>query len=152
MKYLIIVTLTLFCSFSSLSSDNLSSNAKLDSYAGELQKTYLDIYNLRGGEKMKYEELRLKVIDLNYNYLHEMKKENEHEFNIFNEALISSERFFSNYSKSIDKNFCEYKKTIYSQNILIASMVSKGISLEDTYNILNEYKETNYKSFKNLTH
>lgn len=72
MKYHIIVTLTLFYSSSILYSDNLSSNAKLDLYTGELQKTYLDIYK-GGGEKMKYEELRLKVIDLNYNYLHEKK-------------------------------------------------------------------------------
>ncbi|HCR9738403.1 TPA: hypothetical protein OPR14_003867 [Citrobacter koseri] len=151
MKTPIIITLTLFCSFSSLSADSLSSNAKLDLYASELQRTYLDIYNLRGNENIKYEKLRLKVIDLNYNYLNEMKKENEHNFNVFNKALTSSGQLFSDCSKSIDQNFCAFKKTIYSQNVLIASMVSKGASLEETYNTLNKYKENNYKSFKNLT-
>lgn len=55
-------------------------------------------------------KLRLKVIDLNYNYLYEIKKENEHNFNAFNKALISNERLFSDYSKSIDQKFCALKK------------------------------------------
>ncbi|EPB4380566.1 hypothetical protein [Klebsiella pneumoniae] len=152
MKTPIIITLALLCSFNCLSADSFSSNAKLESYASQLQQTYLDIYNLRKNEKIKYEKLRLKVIDLNYNYLYEMKKENEHNFNAFNKALISNERLFSDCSKSIDQKFCALKRTIYSQNVLIASMVSKGISLEDTYNILNKYKENNYKSFIKLSH
>lgn len=47
MRTPIIITLTLLCSFNSLSADSFPSNAKLELYASQLQRIYLDIYNLR---------------------------------------------------------------------------------------------------------